>query len=53
MNKRFPANTKLKKEEKTFLSDKKVDGELYAFLQANSFPNEKKETIVEKRNLPT
>lgn len=49
-NKRMPADTQLK--QKTFLNDKKIDGELYAFLQSYSYPNENKETIVNKKNLP-
>lgn len=50
-NKRMPADTTLK--QKTFLNDKKIDGELYAFLQSYSFPNKNKETIVNKEDLPT
>ena len=51
MNKRFPADTKM--NINTFLNDKKVDGELYALLQSYSFPNSQKETIVNKKDLPT
>lgn len=50
VNKRMPADTQL--EQKTFLNDKKIDGELYAFLQSYSYPNENKETIVNKKDLP-
>jgi hypothetical protein len=48
--KRFPANTSL--EVDTFLNNKKIDGELYAFLQRYSYPDEEKRTIVPKKNLP-
>ena len=34
--KRFPADTKL--NYATFLNNKKIDGELYAFLQSLSMP---------------
>ena len=50
-NKRFPANTTL--TEQTFLNDKKINGELYALLQTYSFPNENKETVIIKKNLPS
>lgn len=44
-NKRFPANNKklkeLSKSELSFLTDKKADGELYAYLQSISTPGEK------------
>ena len=48
--KRFPADTAL--TSLTFLNDKKIDGELYAFLQSCSYPDEYKRTIVAKKNLP-
>lgn len=51
IKKRFPTNTTLK--EKTFLNDKKIDAELYAFLQELSYPNQQKETIVNKKEMPT
>ena len=51
INKRFPANTSL--DITTFLNNKKIDGELYAYLQSLSYPNEKKETIVLKKSMPT
>lgn len=51
INKRFPANISL--DITTFLNNKKIDGELYAYLQSLSYPNEKKETIVLKKNMPT
>ena len=51
VSKRFPANTSM--EETTFLNDKKVNGELYALLQSYSYPNDKQETIVVKKSLPT
>ena len=50
INKRMPANTKM--ENLTFLNDKKVNGELYAYLQSISIANEKKETIIIKKNMP-
>ena len=50
ITKRFPANTTL--EESTFLNDKKINGELYAFLQSMSYANEKKKTVVYKKDLP-
>ena len=39
-------------ENLTFLNDKKVDGELYAFLQSYSYPDEQKRTVVNKKDLP-
>lgn len=51
INKRFPADVSL--DIVTFLNNKKVDGELYAYLQSLSIPNDQKETIVPKANLPT
>lgn len=51
IKKRFPTDTILK--EKTFLNDKKIDAELYAFLQELSYPNQQKETIVNKKKMPT
>lgn len=51
VNKRMPADTTLK--ELTFLNDKKIDGELYALLQSYSVPNEQKQTIVNKKDLPS
>ena len=51
VNKRFPANTSL--NEETFLNDKKVNAELYAFLIAYSYPDEQKRTITRKADLPT
>lgn len=51
INKRFPANTSL--DITTFLNNKKIDGELYAYLQSLSYPNDKKETIVSKKSMPT
>lgn len=49
VQKRMPANTTM--ETKTFLNNKKIDGELYAYLQSVSYP-ENGETIVVKKNLP-
>jgi len=51
VSKRFPANTDL--NVSTFLNDKKIDGELYSLLQTYSYPNSQKETVVEKKSLPT
>lgn len=50
IQKRFPAD--IRAESKTFLNNKKIDGELYAILQAYSMPTEKKETVVRKSSLP-
>lgn len=50
INKRFPANTTL--DYSTFLNNKKVDGELYAYLQSISQITENKETVVYKTALP-
>lgn len=50
VSKRFPANTTL--EELTFLNNKKIDAELYAYLQLRSYPVEG-ETVVFKRDLGT
>lgn len=53
--KRFPANTSL--EDLTFLNDKNINGELYAFLQSISYgvkdENKKYQTLVYKKDLPT
>lgn len=51
INKRIPADTQLK--TLTFLNDKKIDGELYAYLQSISYANENKETVVYKNILPS
>ena len=51
INKRFPADTTL--EQSTFLNNKKINAELYALLMSFSFPDEKKRTIVRKKDLPT
>lgn len=57
VEKRFPADTALQKpsveEFKTFLNDKKLDGELYAFLQSYSQHDGDIETYVLKQHLPT
>lgn len=50
IQKRFPAETTL--NELTFLNNKKINGELYAYLQENSYP-EDGETRVYKKQLPT
>lgn len=46
----MPADPTLK--NLTFLNDKKINGELYAFLQSYSYPDEQKRTIVNKKDLP-
>ena len=51
IHKRFPADTT--DEELTFLNDGKIDAELYAYLQSQSYPDpETKETRVDKSRLP-
>lgn len=40
VQKRFPADTSLNTNETTFLNDKKIDGELYGYLQSISMPFE-------------
>ena len=50
IEKRFPANTSL--EEATFLNDKKINAELYAYLQSFSRPDANHRTVVVKRELP-
>lgn len=52
IQKRFPADTQINKDQLTFLSDKKVNAELYAFFQSLSMPRDK-ETYVSKTDLPT
>ena len=49
VQKRFPATVTT--GEDTFLYDKKINAELYAYLQSKSYPNDKKETVVLKSNL--
>lgn len=49
VEKRFPANTSL--DILTFLNDKKIDGELYAYLQNLSI-HDGKDTFVLKKDLP-
>lgn len=54
VSKRFPANTSL--EELTFLNDKNIDGELYAYLQSFSVPVQEGEcylTVTAKKALPS
>lgn len=55
ISKRFPANTSM--EEITFLNNKKVNGELYAYFQSISEVEKVNEdeyiTFVQKKNLPT
>lgn len=50
VTKRFPADTELK-TELTFLTDKRVDAELYAYLLSISYPKEG-ETVVYFRDIP-
>ena len=52
IQKRFPADTTLKEE--TFLNDKKIDAELYAYLLSLSYPEEVTgRTVTRKTDLPT
>lgn len=51
IEKRFPATTEATSAT-TFLNDKKIDAELYAFFQSLSYPNEEKKTVVYKKDLP-
>lgn len=53
IQKRFPATILSKKKELTFLSDKKIDGELYALFQGLSRVNNEGDTYVIKFELPT
>ena len=50
IEKRFPADCTL--SSPTFLNDKRVNGELYAFLQSYSYANERGQTLVYKKSLP-
>lgn len=50
VTKRFPADTSLNKGM-TFLTDKKINAELYSYLLSLSFP-ENGETIVKKSAIP-
>lgn len=52
IEKYFPADTTLEKDKTTFLSDPKIDAELYAYLLSQSI-GEEKETRVYKKNLPS
>ena len=52
IQKRFPADTQIDKNQLTFLNDKKVNAELYAFFQSLSIPRDK-ETYVSKTDLHT
>jgi hypothetical protein len=52
IKKRFPAKVTLDDKVPTFLSDKSIDGELYAYLQSVSTV-ENNQTVVLKSNLPT
>ena len=49
--KHFPADTTLYDKDKTFLTDKKVDEMLYAFLLENSYGVDS-QTVVFKKDLP-
>ena len=51
IKKRIPANTSL--EFPTFLNDRKIDGELYAFLQQISTVRNDNETVIDKYTMPT
>lgn len=50
IQKRFPADTDL--SYLTFLNDKKLDSELYAYLQSISYADDSKRTVVYKSSLP-
>lgn len=50
VSKRFPAQVSM--EVKTFLNDKKINGELYAYFQSISYSKDGK-TVVFKSSLPT
>lgn len=51
IKKRFPATVHM--DASTFLNNKKINGELYAFLQSLSYADENKQTVVYKNSLPT
>ena len=51
VEKRFPATVTIDDDVTTFLHDKKINAELYAYLQSKSYPDEKKRTVVKKSDL--
>ena len=51
VEKRFPATVTVDEDVTTFLHDKKINAELYAYLQSKSYPDEDKRTVVLKSNL--
>lgn len=51
IEKRFPANTTL--QDATFLNDKKINAELYAYLQSISRPDGNGNTYVLKKDMPS
>lgn len=51
VEKRFPAT--ISRTMSTFLNNKKLDGELYAYFQKLSYPDENKRTVVWKDGFPT
>ena len=50
IEKRFPADTRM--DTDTFLNNKKIDGELYAYLQMISYADKSKRTVVDKKKMP-
>jgi len=54
VEKRFPATVAISDNMgTTFLHDKKIDAELYAYLQSHSYPDADNRTIVKKSDLDT
>ena len=51
VEKRFPATVAIDDDVTTFLHDKKINAELYAYLQSKSYPDDNKRTIVKKSDL--
>ena len=51
IEKRFPATVTIEEGKTTFLHDKKINVELYAYLQSKSYPDKKQRTVVKKSNL--
>lgn len=51
VEKRFPATVTIDDDVTTFLHDKKINAELYAYLQSKSYPDDNKRTIVKKSDL--
>ena len=51
VEKRFPATVTIDENTTTFLHDKRINAELYAYLQSKSYPDKNKRTVVKKSNL--